>query len=1799
MKISRKKTVGLMLLFVMLISAIMPTMATALTYSLSDGSIINSYNVTTDVVTLYIGNVSKDGTSQFRYLYTDKAVNAATLTEIGKILTSDYSGLLPTTEGQVKACSDSTIEVQDFFTDAGVVAAAKYPSGTTQDTSGTILYNQTEFNTLVANSQTEISEESAAESTNLTEWNGRKTAWEADPDNAGIDFPEEYVKAFNDPTVYPAEYFIADSKGTANTSAIIRDGSAVDVHTYPIDRTIIKVVNTSANVEATSTVSNVVSNLEELQAALNNDALTEVIVNNAMTLPNGTSLDGKGKTVRVEKPYVKEDGTLEESPSSGNVFDVGSGSEVTIKNMTIMGGQKNSSGAISSNGQLTLENVNIVRSNRGLDHYGGVSILKNCNFSLNVCKSAGAIWCGNGAKLILDGCSFTQNRSNGGSGMGGGAIGLSSGYLYANNTIFANNATQEIGGAINIYGGNAYLMNCTVAGNCSSGGNEYYGGGIGKNGGVFHAVNSVFIDNYAKVSGDKARSDIGIYSGSDGSLNNCVYSKMQGSMSSTPNCKIDESNATASSYTDTGIMLSDGTISTSFSHPVLTAGTNPISKYVIIKASGNAATGGTLTYFDYSDKTNIKMGYGNDTSITALGGLSVPTSDKKVASYYEGGTRIYGVIGASGADGEITPETTSVAVGTTVGGKWSCSQVDASNMTGPLNATVDVGKTLTFTATADSGYRFVGWYEGVIGSSYFVDDNTNTLISSETSFTTTITGPLIIRAVFEAIPVYTVQFIDGGTVLSTQQVAEGDFVTKPTTNPTKEGYAFDDWCLDSTLTTKFVFETTPITTNTPIYARWKLLPKVLGESVWRNGSTATLRFNSNVTGTYYYDVKDSNTPPTADEIKSSLSVNSGNDSAIIGTNALDLTGISSGAKYVYVVVEQDNVFSNVLTIEMPYDSYFSDNYDSYASNTRISGLDSYSLQYNGTGTGNQIIISSEQKDGSTGNVLQLQGANSWASDVRHNFTPDSKQYVIFEANMKPVSGTDPGGVNFGSSSAGGYWTGSVCRAGLGLNNALYYGKNDISDDCDTDLTYSNGNWYNLKMILDNTNDLYYIFFDNQCVETIPYEADSATPEWFSLGGGNNGTNTIYYDDVKVYTTDTVEIPTPSYRIYVNSGTSSPSPRAEENTTVTITADEPSNGSEFYRWNVISGGITLANDTSATTTFTMGTERVEVTALYKFVIPDQITYELRDSYGDGWHGNNKINIVDTSNNNTVESLTMSGSSLNGITQNLEPGHIYDLYWQKGSYPGECSFTLKDKDGNVLITRSGDDNASKEGVFLTVQVAEPTYYTVRFMDGETELSSEQVVEGGRVASPTTNPSKTNHIFLGWYADAALATEFDFDNTAITADTQIYAGFVKQGIFVYYNAGDGNGGTVFSNMINAGDTYNVRAFDSLTTFSAPSGKHFAGWNVSDGSQITKAQLESNPAKVINQIGNSATASITFTAYYEDDVYYTVSFMDGTNTISSQTILEGQKATRPTSDPTKANHEFVNWYADSTLTTVFNFNTPISRDMCIYAKFNPVYHDVTIPLSDGLVIPSGGGTFTEEQTLGIEFLASKGIVICEEDDAAHVERWYTADRKLLFTFDENTKTIHFADGVSYKDNINYVLTDADKTLLAGYGAYINTITLNFGNAPFEYVILEGANQTHTVNQDGSLTVKANGDISKFVKLLVDRIEVAEKDRTIVSGSTVATLNKEFLDTLSEGTHELTFVYTDGEVSTNFTIARVSMPTQTGGDVGTPVAGTPVQLLSKSPITGDNIILWTILLIISVNGLIATEVYIRKVFKK
>ena len=90
-------------------------------------------------------------------------------------------------------------------------------------------------------------------------------------------------------------------------------------------------------------------------------------------------------------------------------------------------------------------------------------------------------------------------------------------------------------------------------------------------------------------------------------------------------------------------------------------------------------------------------------------------------------------------------------------------------------------------------------------------------------------------------------------------------------------------------------------------------------------------------------------------------------------------------------------------------------------------------------------------------------------------------------------------------------------------------------------------------------------------------------------------------------------------------------------------------------------------------------------------------------------------------------------------------------------------------------------------------------------------------------------------------------------------------------------------------------------------------------------------------------------------------------------------------------------------------------------------------------------------------------------------------------------------------------------------------------------YAIIEGANFVWTNNTDQALTFCANGDFSSFTGVKVDGILVPSDKYKAVSGSTVVSLNTDYLDSLSVGKHMLTVVYSDGECSTEFEIKSVA----------------------------------------------------------
>ena len=138
-------------------------------------------------------------------------------------------------------------------------------------------------------------------------------------------------------------------------------------------------------------------------------------------------------------------------------------------------------------------------------------------------------------------------------------------------------------------------------------------------------------------------------------------------------------------------------------------------------------------------------------------------------------------------------------------------------------------------------------------------------------------------------------------------------------------------------------------------------------------------------------------------------------------------------------------------------------------------------------------------------------------------------------------------------------------------------------------------------------------------------------------------------------------------------------------------------------------------------------------------------------------------------------------------------------------------------------------------------------------------------------------------------------------------------------------------------------------------------------------------------------------------------------------------------------------------------------------------------------------------------------------------------------------------------------------------------------------YAVIEGNNSSWQKNTDGTITFRANGDFAMFTGIKVDGTMVTADNYTAKSGSTIVTLKKAYLQSLGEGSHTITFFYTDGQCEANFNVTAVTVPTEPTKP--NPPAGT------DTPATGydSNMLIWLLLGLASACSLTGTVLFKKK----
>ena len=148
---------------------------------------------------------------------------------------------------------------------------------------------------------------------------------------------------------------------------------------------------------------------------------------------------------------------------------------------------------------------------------------------------------------------------------------------------------------------------------------------------------------------------------------------------------------------------------------------------------------------------------------------------------------------------------------------------------------------------------------------------------------------------------------------------------------------------------------------------------------------------------------------------------------------------------------------------------------------------------------------------------------------------------------------------------------------------------------------------------------------------------------------------------------------------------------------------------------------------------------------------------------------------------------------------------------------------------------------------------------------------------------------------------------------------------------------------------------------------------------------------------------------------------------------------------------------------------------------------------------------------------------------------------------------------------------------------------------------ITAGDGATVTQGEKKELSFTSDASFADFLRVELDGTTLDEKNYTKKEGSTIITLNRDFVATLSVGEHTLAIVSKSGTATAKFTVkakpAETATPQPTVTPQPTAQPQPTVQPVSPIPSTGDtaNPALWFALLIVSGSALAAIFVLRRK----
>ena len=314
----------------------------------------------------------------------------------------------------------------------------------------------------------------------------------------------------------------------------------------------------------------------------------------------------------------------------------------------------------------------------------------------------------------------------------------------------------------------------------------------------------------------------------------------------------------------------------------------------------------------------------------------------------------------------------------------------------------------------------------------------------------------------------------------------------------------------------------------------------------------------------------------------------------------------------------------------------------------------------------------------------------------------------------------------------------------------------------------------------------------------------------------------------------------------------------------------------------------------------------------------------------------VHLVDA-DGTPIRDVTVQRNTSNwsGVLTNPEKdGYIFVGWQQKGA-----SDIVTDLESLVLAA----DDTVNEVTFTAVwkeATPEQREIKVNYYDGDELLGTGSVFNGTSQWSGIASPQKDGYTFLGWKfeGDDAVYTDAQLDNLVYAADESV----TEVNLYARWEQVPEDARYVTVHFYDEFGTYlgDGAVLNGTSDWSGPvdapelDGYTFLGWAEEGGSVYSPELL----GQVVVSVPDDVT-ELTYIAHYEKTPAtqtHKVTFDDCLESTTNQVVevADGETVARP-ADPVCEGWTFLGWYTDAQLTQEFDFSTPVTADMTLYAKW------------------------------------------------------------------------------------------------------------------------------------------------------------------------------------------------------------------------------------------------------------------------